>query len=55
MKSVLLLWLAVIFGALCGSVSAQPAAAPAEMISNFRVQHGEGRVTLDATLDRIAR
>jgi uncharacterized protein YkwD len=25
------------------------------MISNFRVQHGEGRVTLDATLDRIAR
>lgn len=55
MKSVLLLWLAITFGAFCGSVSAQPAAAPAEMISNFRAQHGEGRVTLDATLDRIAR
>ena len=55
MKSVLRLWLAITFGAFCGSVSAQPAAAPAEMISNFRVQHGEGRVTLDATLDRIAR
>ena len=44
-----------IFGAVCGSVTAQPAASPAEMISNFRLQHGEGRVTLDATLDRIAR
>lgn len=24
------------------------------MISNFRMKHGEGRVTSDATLDRIA-
>jgi Cysteine-rich secretory protein family len=55
MKSVSLLWLAIAFGAFCGSVSAQPAAAPAEMISTFRAQHGEGPVTLDATLDRIAR
>ena len=31
-----------------------PAATPASMISDFRKQHGEGRVTLDATLTRIA-
>lgn len=57
MKSVLLLWLwlPITFCAFCGSVAAQPAAPPAEMISNFRVQHGEGRVTLDPTLNRIAR
>jgi hypothetical protein len=30
------------------------AATPASMISDFRKQHGEGRVTLDATLTRIA-
>ena len=54
-ESLLWLWLAITFCASCGSVTAQPAAAPAEMISNFRAQHGEGRVTLDATLDRIAR
>jgi uncharacterized protein YkwD len=45
------LWLLV---PLCGSASAQSAAPPAEMISNFRLQHGEGRVTLDPTLNRIA-
>jgi Cysteine-rich secretory protein family len=57
MKSVLLLWLSlpITFCAFCGSVAAQPAAPPAEMISNFRMEHGEGRVTLDATLNRIAR
>ena len=50
-KSVLLipLWILVAF---CNSAAAQP--APAELISNFRVQHGEGRVTLDPTLTRIA-
>src|SRR5258707_10329867 len=42
--------------ALCGSAFAQSApAAPAEMISNYRLQHGEGRVTPDSTLSRIAR
>jgi Cysteine-rich secretory protein family len=47
------LWLML---ALCSSAFAQPApAAPAEMISNYRLQHGEGRVTLDSTLNRIAR
>ena len=37
--------------------SAHSAAAegpPAELISNFRLQHGEVRVTSDATLNRIA-
>jgi len=42
--------------ALCGSAFAQSApAGPAEMISNYRLQHGEGRVTPDSTLNRIAR
>jgi uncharacterized protein YkwD len=46
------LWLTL---ALCSSALAQLApAAPAEMISNYRLQHGEGRVTSDATLNRIA-
>ena len=37
-------------------VSAAPARAeqPAELISSFRLKHGEVRVTRDATLDRIA-
>jgi hypothetical protein len=33
---------------------AQPA-APAEMISDFRAQHGESRVKIDAKLNRIAQ
>jgi uncharacterized protein YkwD len=34
----------------------QPAlAGPAEMISDYRLQHREGRVTMDATLNRIAQ
>jgi hypothetical protein len=55
MKSALpiSLWLTV---AVCCSAFAQPAPAdPAEMISNYRLQHGEGRVTSDSTLNRIAR
>ena len=39
--------------AVCGQALAQ--SAPAEMISNYRLQHGEGRVTPDSTLHRIAR
>jgi uncharacterized protein YkwD len=35
---------------------AEPASStPADMISNYRVQHGEGRVTLDPALNRIAQ
>src|SRR5258707_14185950 len=55
MKSVLpvTFWLTLV---LCSSALAQTApAAPAEMISNYRLQHGEGRVTSDSTLNRIAR
>jgi Cysteine-rich secretory protein family len=55
MKSVLpvAIWFTLV---LCNPALAQPApAAPAEMISNYRLQHGEGRVTLDATLNRIAQ
>ena len=54
MKSALptSLWLTL---AVCGSAFAQLApAAPAEMISNYRLQHGEERVTSDSTLSRIA-
>jgi uncharacterized protein YkwD len=54
MKSALpiSLWLTL---ALCSSAFAQLApAAPAEMISNYRLRHGEGQVTSDATLNRIA-
>jgi hypothetical protein len=46
---VALFALALLF---CSSATAQ--SSPAEMISNFRMKHGEGRVTGDATLDRIA-
>jgi hypothetical protein len=44
-------WLLV---ALCHSGAAQ-SATPAEMISDYRLQHGEGQVKIDATLNRIAR
>jgi uncharacterized protein YkwD len=48
-SSIALLVLALL---VCSSAAAQ--SSPAEMISNFRMKHGEGRVTADATLDRIA-
>lgn len=55
MKSALPISLMLVL-ALCGLAFAQPVpAAPAEMISNFRLQHGEGRVTLDPALNRMAR
>ena len=54
MKQTLLPSLGLVLG-LCGSAIAQGApAAPATLISNFRVQHGEGKVTLDPALNRIA-
>ena len=31
------------------------AATPADLISNYRLQHGEGKVSIDAVLNRIAR
>jgi hypothetical protein len=55
MKQTLLLSLGLALG-FCGSAIAQTApAGPAEMISHFRAQHGEGRVILDAALNRIAQ
>jgi Cysteine-rich secretory protein family len=50
-RLALSLWLALLFG---GVAAAQSAESPADQISNFRLQHGEGRVTLDPTLTRIA-
>jgi uncharacterized protein YkwD len=54
MKSALpiSLWLALALGS--SAFAQQAPAAPAEMISNYRLQHGEGRVTPDSTLSRIA-
>ena len=37
-----------------GGVAAA-AASPAQLISEFRLKHGEGRVTMDATLNGIAQ
>ena len=58
MKQTLLLSLGLALG-FCGSAIAQQApatpATPAAMISNFRAQHGEGRVTLDTALNAIAQ
>jgi len=36
------------------SVSLAAAASPAELISSYRLKHGEAKVVRDATLDRIA-
>lgn len=40
--------------AACGPTAALPA-SPTELISNYRVSKGLGRVTRDSTLDRIAQ
>jgi uncharacterized protein YkwD len=49
-------WLVCLAFTFCSLVVALPARAesPADMISSFRLQHGEGRVTADAVLGRIA-
>src|SRR3954464_15841188 len=51
-KPLLWLWLAL---CLAGPALAQTSADPAALISDFRVQHQEGRVKFDATLKRIAQ
>jgi uncharacterized protein YkwD len=51
MKSPFLVLLSLV---LSFSGFAAAAASPAEMISEFRLKHGEGRVTMDAALNRIA-
>src|SRR5882672_9769495 len=45
---------AVIAGFLLLAAPVIAAESPAELISSFRLKHGEVRVTRDATLDRIA-
>ena len=44
----------VVAGFLLLAAPAMAAESPAELISGFRVKHGEVRVVRDATLDRIA-
>jgi uncharacterized protein YkwD len=51
-RQVLLFALALCFATTVPGRTAT--ANPAQMISDFRLKHGEGRVTLDATLTRIA-
>jgi Cysteine-rich secretory protein family len=51
MKSLFVVLLSLVL--LCSGV-AVAAASPAEMISDFRLKHGEGRVTMDAALNQIA-
>ena len=41
--------------ALLASGVAAAAASPAQLISDFRLKNGEGRVTIDATLNAIAQ
>ena len=41
--------------ALSAGGVAAAAASPAQLISEFRLKHGEGRVTMDATLNGIAQ
>jgi Cysteine-rich secretory protein family len=52
MKPSLLLYLSL---AICCFPALARAASSADMISSYRVQHGEGRVVTDSTLTRIAR
>lgn len=39
---------------ICCDASLAKAESPADMISNYRIQHGEGRVVMDSVLTRIA-
>ena len=51
------LWLAVAAGILLAVFSpfTAQAATPAELISSFRLAHGESKVTIDPALNRIAQ
>jgi Cysteine-rich secretory protein family len=51
--ATLLVALGLLLG-LCGGALAQ-STTPAGLISSFRLQHGEGKVRIDPTLNRIAR
>jgi hypothetical protein len=47
-------WLGLALCFVAAIPARSAAASPAEMISDFRLKHGEKRVTLDGTLTRIA-
>ena len=47
-------WAVLLLLALLCSGGALAAGSPAQLISDFRLKNGEGRVTLDATLNAIA-
>jgi Cysteine-rich secretory protein family len=51
MKPSLLLYFSL---AVCCFPAFAQAESPADMISSYRAQHGEGRVVMDSTLTRIA-
>jgi uncharacterized protein YkwD len=55
MKQTLLFSLGLALGSCASAITQEAPAGPAAMISNFRAQHGEGRVTLDPALNRIAQ
>jgi uncharacterized protein YkwD len=46
--------LAVLVSAVAAATATAAAASPAQLISDFRLKNGEGRVTIDATLNAIA-
>jgi uncharacterized protein YkwD len=52
MKPLFAILLSLVVLLFCGLAAAE--SSPAEMISEFRLKHGERHVTTDATLDRIA-
>src|SRR3979490_1715724 len=51
MKPSLFLYVSL---AICCCATFAQAESPADMVSSYRVQHGEGRVVMDSTLTRIA-
>jgi hypothetical protein len=48
-------WLGALAVVLSALSPAAQAASPAELISSYRHQHGEGKVTIDPVLNRIAQ
>jgi uncharacterized protein YkwD len=55
MKSVCLCLLGLILALYTQEFAEAASSTPVEMISKYRVQHGEGRVTLDPALTKIAQ
>ena len=47
------LMVSAVLPGFCAPAAAQ-SGAPAELISGYRLEHGEGKVRIDPTLNRIA-